>query len=342
MLIDQRCFLTRQGIPWIKVTYEPLHPDGYLYTVTSAICGTYKVNSNLCGPDKFSPQMISHLEAEYADRLYILAAIALRRSEYSNPIVLDLDNVDDFFEGVIVPQGPLEQIDLILQYISDQSVKPGEFLHLYDNHMLLDMKYPIAFARDAKEFSWLIITAIELGYIEPKDSQEKFQTTAPPKDVRLSIKGFQRVHDLKKEGRDSRQAFVAMSFVDELETAWRKGIKPALEATGWKPLFLKVSQHNEKIDDLIVAEIRRSGLLIADFTGHRQNVYFEAGFAMGQGIPVIWTISSKDWSEKKAHFDTRQYNYIVWDSPQDLHEKLQFRIMATLPSKLPASKMQNR
>ena len=89
--------------------------------------------------------MISHLEAEYADRLYILTAIALRRSEYSNPIVLDLDNVDDFFEGVIVPQGPLEQIDLILQYIYDQSVRPGKFLHLYDNHMLLDMKYPSLF-----------------------------------------------------------------------------------------------------------------------------------------------------------------------------------------------------
>ncbi len=29
--------------------------------------------------------------------------------------------------------------------------------------------------------------------------------------------------------------------------------------------------------------------MIADFTGHRGGVYFEAGFAHGLGIPVIWT-----------------------------------------------------
>ena len=34
---------------------------------------------------------------------------------------------------------------------------------------------------------------------------------------------------------------------------------------------------------------RHGGLVVADFTGHRGGVYFEAGFARGLGIPVVWT-----------------------------------------------------
>lgn len=50
--------------------------------------------------------------------------------------------------------------------------------------------------------------------------------------------------------------------------------------------------HNNKIDDQIVAEIRRSKLVLVDATGARPNAYFEAGFAAGLGIPVIWCCSS--------------------------------------------------
>jgi len=64
-------------------------------------------------------------------------------------------------------------------------------------------------------------------------------------------------------------------------------------------------EHNEKIDDLIVAEIRKSGLVVADFTGDRGGVYFEAGYARGLGLPVIWPCR-KDWLEK-LHFDTEHY-----------------------------------
>ena len=79
---------------------------------------------------------------------------------------------------------------------------------------------------------------------------------------------------------------------------------------------------------MIVAEIRRSSLLVADFTGHRGGVYFEAGLAMGLGIPVIWTCRTDCVSE--LHFDTRQYNHIVWTDVPELKTKLVNRIAATV------------
>jgi nucleoside 2-deoxyribosyltransferase len=80
---------------------------------------------------------------------------------------------------------------------------------------------------------------------------------------------------------------------------------------------------------VIVAEIKRSGLLVADFTAHRQSVYYEAGFAHGYGIPVIWTCRADHI--RAAHFDTRQYNHIVWDTPATLRARLTSRIEATMP-----------
>ncbi len=90
-------------------------------------------------------------------------------------------------------------------------------------------------------------------------------------------------------------------------------------------------EHNGKIDDLIIAEIRKSGLLVADFTKQRGGVYFEAGFAMGLGIPVIWTCRSDD--VEKLNFDTRQYNHIIWTDADDLKKKLQLRIEASIPNR---------
>ena len=117
-----------------------------------------------------------------------------------------------------------------------------------------------------------------------------------------------------------------MWFSDELNEAWHQGFEPALTSTGFDPLRVDLAEHTGKIDDFIVAQIRRSGLLVADFTGNRGGVYFEAGFAMGLGIPVIWTCRETDIDE--LHFDTRQYNHIVWKNSEDLKERLQNRIAA--------------
>jgi nucleoside 2-deoxyribosyltransferase len=86
--------------------------------------------------------------------------------------------------------------------------------------------------------------------------------------------------------------------------------------------------HNNKIDDEIISQIRRSRLLIADFTGHRNGVYFEVGFAMGLGIPVFFTCRSDNL--KDLHFDVRQYNTLEWSTPTQLAVDLQRRISAVI------------
>ena len=89
-------------------------------------------------------------------------------------------------------------------------------------------------------------------------------------------------------------------------------------------------EHTNKIDDEIIAEIRRARFVVADFThgggGARGGVYYEAGFAHGLGIDVIFTCREDKFDA--LHFDTRQYNHISWSSPEELKNALKNRIFA--------------
>jgi hypothetical protein len=49
---------------------------------------------------------------------------------------------------------------------------------------------------------------------------------------------------------------------------------------------------------------------------------------MGLNIPVIWTCNESEVG--KIHFDTRQYNTILWKDENDLYEKLKKRIIAIM------------
>jgi hypothetical protein len=69
---------------------------------------------------------------------------------------------------------------------------------------------------------------------------------------------------------------------------------------------------------------------VADVTSEpdrpRGGVDFEARFAFGLNIPVIW--SCREDLAGQLHFDIRQFNHIVWAPPDDLYHKLKNRIGA--------------
>ena len=72
--------------------------------------------------------------------------------------------------------------------------------------------------------------------------------------------------------------------------------------------------------------------MVADFThgdnGARGGVYYEAGFAHGLGIPVIYSCRADLMDE--LHFDTRQIYHVVWSNPEELRIGLMQRIGALI------------
>ncbi len=148
----------------------------------------------------------------------------------------------------------------------------------------------------------------------------------------VDVSGYSLIEEIQTNP-DSSQCFVAMWFDPSLNEAFEKGIRPAIEEdSGYSALRIDHQEFLGKIDDEIIAEIRRSRFLVADAThgddGARGGVYYEAGFAHGLGLPVIFTCRS-DMIDK-VHFDTRQFNHIVWENPDDLREQLSNRIGSVL------------
>ncbi len=123
----------------------------------------------------------------------------------------------------------------------------------------------------------------------------------------------------------SQQIFIAMSFDDSMGLCG-DNIEAAISSAGFIPKRVDKIEHVDKIDDRIIYEIENSIAIVADFTGHRGGVYFEAGYALGIGIPVIWTCRKDDINN--LHFDIRQYNCIVWEKEEDLKSKLKTRIQS--------------
>ena len=156
---------------------------------------------------------------------------------------------------------------------------------------------------------------------------------AAPNGFRLivSMDGHSRLAD-QATSLDSSQVFIAMWFDASMDESYRNGVAPAVRDAGYNPLRIDQKEHINKIDDEIIAEIRRSKFLISDFTqgsdGARGGVYYEAGFAHGLGLPVIFTCRGD--SLDNLHFDTNHYNHIVWTNSADLREKLTQRILAVM------------
>jgi hypothetical protein len=208
----------------------------------------------------------------------------------------------------------------VLQLLEKRTLFPGN-----PASMDLVYDYPLVHAVDPTEMLYYIRHLRGQGAVEANSLETLDSTTHHNVPITITPEGWQR---LSPEIGNSLTAFVAMSFADSLTKAFTEGIEPAIREAGFEPLRVDRVEHNEKICDRIVAEIRRSRFTVADVTGQRQGVYFEAGFALALGQQVIWTCRVDD--KDNVHFDTRQYNHIFWNTPSDLRKSLRNRIEATI------------
>lgn len=148
--------------------------------------------------------------------------------------------------------------------------------------------------------------------------------------VQITPKGYAYLAELRKTQVNSQIGFCAMWFDKSVLPIWTNAIEPAIKDAGYYAKRIDTDHHNNRIDDEIIAMIRRSKFVVADFTGQRGGVYFEAGFALGLGLEVIWTCKKSDL--KEVHFDNRQYNFVTWEEDKlgDFKTALQNRIEATI------------
>ncbi len=253
--------------------------------------------------------------------------VAQHRAGIAVPLVNE-SVLDDMKRGRDMPFR--ERVDRALLFLSART-KVGGTIAIdqarSENLEVLEDFLAFTESADAGEAQSLLkLMGGEMGLVErPQPNQDTTFYILP--------KGWLRVDELQKSEVQSSQAFVAMWFTPVTDEPYENGIYKSIYDSGYEPRRVDQKHHHlNKVDDEIIAEIRRSRFLVADFTCEpekvRGGVYFETGFAMGLNIPIIWTC--KDTSMKDLHFDTRQFPHIVWINSQDLYKQLKARIGALI------------
>jgi hypothetical protein len=121
--------------------------------------------------------------------------------------------------------------------------------------------------------------------------------------IRVTIlpRGWEYIESLQASNPNSPIGFIAMFFDPSLYALRDRALIPAIQGAGYREFVVNLYPTNQDLMDEVLAGIRRSKFVIADFSGNRHNVYFEAGFAQGLGIPVIHTC--KEDEVKQVTFD---------------------------------------
>lgn len=279
----------------------------------------YIIECKKCGHFKIDEFIVDVAKVESYIQPYILSGITRHQFEKEHIIHITKNNIKEYISNSNIPKDPFDSMDILIEYVYDKTKDLGQYININ-----LQNDYPLIYTKDSNGLNFIIDKLLDFGFFESQGRNSYI----------LSLKGWQRISDIKKHKDKNKQAFVAMWFNNSLDEAWLKGFYKAIDDTGFTPLRIDLEEHNEKICDKVIAEIRKSRILVADVTGHRHNVYFEAGIALGLGLDVIWTCRKGEDDKKLSNiFDTRQYNHIIWSDEDDLRKKLVSRIEATIINK---------
>ena len=236
-------------------------------------------------------------------------------------------------ESMPMPTVP-ERLDLALEWLVRKSNHIGDNPLMSNNGALNGRKFAscaaFSYSRHWDDLQGALNALEERGFVKISGGMKYHGAI-------VTAKGYAHHEESRRKAVDSSRAFVAMWFGGndgekrDMNAVYDKAIAPAIHDAGYEPVRVDREEHLGKIDDEIIAQIRRARFVVADFTAAepdkpRGGVYYEAGFAYGLGREVVYTCRA-DFVDA-LHFDTRQFNHIVWHADQlpDFRKALRNRI----------------
>lgn len=299
---EAKCFICRKYLP------KPADGEG-------ALDSNWRYDCPRCGWVYITDSVASsQADPKIKEKWHLLSGILRWRkiNGIKNYPIIKTDNLEETLSNPLIPERLTDKFDLFHLYLGRATPSVGSLIGINP-----DEDYPVTFSKSSREFSEIVKQFVEKeNYLESEAGAYK-----------LTRQGLSRYYDLEKKGISSKQCFVAMNFDNAYDLTYEK-IKEAVEHCGFEAYRVKNVQHNDDVTDLIIAGIKKSRFLIADFTEQREGVYFEAGFARGLGRTVIWTCKESD--KNNIHFDTDHFAHIFWKDEEDLKRQLVARIEATI------------
>lgn len=123
------------------------------------------------------------------------------------------------------------------------------------------------------------------------------------------------------------QIFVAMMFSADMSSIYENGYRTVIQSLNYSAMRIDEKDYTGLIINEITSEISDSIALIADLTGNRGGVYYEAGIARGlqlcnHPIKLILTCKQDFFDKEKVHFDVSGDKILLYENENDLKIKL--------------------
>jgi nucleoside 2-deoxyribosyltransferase len=168
--------------------------------------------------------------------------------------------------------------------------------------------------------------------IELENSINQIDNSCTSQFFTISLDGWSLIESQKRQL--FKQGFIAIKFSEEAKII-SSAIKLGINEAGYVPLMISDKEYNGQIVPEIFFEISRSLFVVMDSTHPNSGAYYEAGYAKGMKIPVIYTCKKDNFDnitnkEDRPHFDIQQENHILWTDEKDLTSRLKKRIEATM------------
>ena len=249
---------------------------------------------------------------------------------HGHPVLLSKENVENWY-----PKTFAEKIDKILLYLGKHIKHIGEELTL-----TIDEAYGVLFVdrydysaenrveREANaqlaQANYMLEYLADRNYIR-RNKNTSWWSNEQKVVVSLQPDGYARIDELQRNTLDGKNVLVAMKFGDDTKKL-REAIRLGISDAGYIAVFIDEVQHNDFITPELLKHIKNSKFVVVDLTHQNNGAYFEEGYAMGLGKPVI-QLCKKGIA---LHFDVAQKNTIMWDTESDIPQLLKNRIIATI------------
>jgi hypothetical protein len=296
---------TEENCPLCNHPPKSYERESFRFVIECAICGRFEI----------ALQALSGLKPEWK---FLLSAFCRRAMSGNSFVTIRTDNIEQLIAS-LPKYTPPEKLDNLLQLMADMTRQLGKYTE-FDR----DRDYPLLIAHGPDEIDYFIRELIRRRYLDGTE-----YVNGAFSELALTMSAWERLEEIKKIARASTRCFVAMWFDNSMSEIYEKAIAAAISDAGFEPLRIDRHEHVNRIDDEIIGQIKRSRFMVADFTGQRHGVYFEAGLMLGIGRTVIW-MCRKDELDKGSglHFDVRQFNFIDYESADEARKRLRDRILA--------------
>ncbi len=263
--------------------------------------------------------------------------------EYESDDICREDSINLYKILRFYPTSVVEKIGRSLLNLSYAYPKTGSRIHINPtNNRLLFCENDLGVdSANTAEQETICRYLSEMNYIEYTDDHH----------YHITLQGWEKIEQLKEQQIIITQGFIAISYdksVCYIKDAFIRGI----HRSGYEYRIMSEKEHNNQAMPEMYYEIKRSRFIVADISRPNLGAYYEIGYAHALGKEVIICCERQKWIDyeklkvdlrnpekiaclsdmegKIPHFDIAQRQMILWDTTEELIERIERRIRATI------------